>query len=66
MKDRRHLDVRQQKPPKLIENRLPSGDDLRDDGEAEASRSLGKDRAVSALLNLPRVWSNPVGFQLKS
>src|SRR6266536_4554972 len=28
----------------LIENRLPSGDDLRDDGEAVASRSLGKDR----------------------
>src|ERR1700720_1725788 len=35
----------------LIENRLPSWDDLRDDGEAVASRSLGKDRAVSALLN---------------
>src|SRR6266536_6257898 len=28
----------------LIENRLPSGDDFRDDGEAVASRSLGKDR----------------------
>src|ERR1700730_6676191 len=35
----------------LIEDRLSSGDDLRDDGEAVASRSLGKDRAVSALLN---------------
>src|SRR6476469_5158134 len=35
----------------LIEDRLPSGDDLRDDGEAVASRSLRKDRAVSALLN---------------
>ena len=35
----------------LIKSRLPSGDDLRDDGEAVASRSLGKDRAVSALLN---------------
>src|SRR6478736_7113430 len=35
----------------LIKNRLPSGDNLRDNGEAVASRSLGKDRAVSALLN---------------
>jgi hypothetical protein len=26
----------------LIKSRLPSGDDLRDDGEAVASRSLGK------------------------
>src|SRR6266496_681631 len=35
----------------LIEGRLPSGNDLCDDGEAVASRSLGKDRTVSALLN---------------
>src|ERR1700760_4655050 len=35
----------------LIEDRLSSGDDLRNDGEAVASRSLGKDRPVSALLN---------------
>src|SRR6476660_7338370 len=35
----------------LIEDRLPSRDDLRNDGETVASRSLGKDRAVSALLN---------------
>src|SRR5690349_4007767 len=35
----------------LIEDWLSSGDDLRDDGEAVASRSLGKDRAVSALFN---------------
>ena len=34
----------------LIEDLLPSGDDLRDDGEAVARRGLGKDRAVSALL----------------
>ena len=35
----------------LIKDRLPTGDDLRDDGEAVASRSLGKNRTVSALLN---------------
>src|SRR6266536_295049 len=38
-------------PGVLIEDRLPSGDDLRDDGKAVGSRSLGKDRPVSALLN---------------
>ncbi len=35
----------------LIERRLPSGNDLCDDGKAVASWSLGKDRPVSALLN---------------
>jgi hypothetical protein len=47
----------------LIKNRLASGDDLRDDGEAVASRSLGKDRAVSALLNFilgeAPFWGSP-------
>ena len=37
----------------LVEDRLPSGDDLRDDREAVASRSFGKDRAVPTLLNSP-------------
>ena len=36
----------------LVEDLLPSGDDLRDDGEAVARRSLGEDRAVPALLHL--------------
>src|SRR5439155_20879910 len=31
---------------------FPDGNDLRDDGEAVACRSLGKDRAVPALLQL--------------
>src|SRR6185503_16690914 len=36
----------------FVEDRLPSGDDLRDDGEAVARRSPWKDRAVPALLHL--------------
>src|ERR1700730_10561678 len=36
----------------LVEYIFPAGDDLRDDGEAVACWSLGKDRAVSSLLHL--------------